>query len=160
MPRLNKSTPLWGSKIKISARALIRGLTVYRFKRNPLYWANFVAANKIQDRLPWMMLQYSQVHKIVKGAGSSNVNKLLSKRRFGSIVDSLYHGDFPLLFSNLKCYFEDGLLNFVEKQTKHSYVVELQRYWWIFRSNFIVDSPHPPKSERNTMATYGQQYRS
>ena len=39
---------------------------------------------------------------------------------------------------------------------KHSYVVRLQRYWWIFRSNFGVDSPHPQKSVHNTMATYGQ----
>ena len=26
---------------------------------------------------------------------------------------------------------------------KHSYVVRLQRYWWIFRSYFCVDSPNP-----------------
>ena len=91
---------------------------------------------------------------------SHNVNKLLLARQFCSIFDSPYHKDFPLLFSKYRCYFEDGLLNFVETQTKHSYVVELQRYCWIFGSNFIVDSSHPPKSEQNTMATCAQQYRS
>ena len=54
-------------------------------------------------------------------------------------------------------FFEDGLLHFVENKTFCSYVVRLQRYWWIFRSNFSVDSPHPPKSVQNTMATRGQQ---
>ena len=64
----------------------------------------------------------------VKGAGPRNVNNLLCKRRFCSIFDSPYHIDFPLIFSKCICYFEDRLLNFVEKQTKHSYVVGLQRY--------------------------------
>ena len=87
-----------------------------------------------------------------KGAGSRNVYKLLSKRRFGAIFDRPYHRYFPLFFSKLRCYFESGVLHFVEKQTKHFYVVGLQRYWWIFRINFILDSPHPPKFEQNTMA--------
>ena len=91
-----------------------------------------------------------------KGAGSRNVNNLLWKRRLCSIFDSPYHRDFPLPFSKYSCYFEDRLLNFVEKQTKHLYVVGLQRYRWIFRSNFTMDSPHPPNSERNTMAMCGQ----
>ena len=43
----------------------------------------------------------------------------------------------------------------VQKQTKHSYFVRLQRYWWIFKSNFSVDLPHPPKSVQNIMATCG-----
>ena len=34
-----------------------------------------------------------------KGAGSRNINKVLSKRRFCSIFDRLSHSDFPLLFS-------------------------------------------------------------
>ena len=35
----------------------------------------------------------------VKGAGSRNVNKFLSKRRFCSIFDRPYHSNFPLNFS-------------------------------------------------------------
>ena len=38
---------------------------------------------------------------------------------------------------------QNGLLSFVEKQTQKSYVVRLQRYWWISRSNFHADSSHP-----------------
>ena len=34
-----------------------------------------------------------------KGAGSRNVNKLLSKRRFRSIFDRPYYNDCPLSFS-------------------------------------------------------------
>ena len=56
----------------------------------------------------------------LKGAGSRNVNKLLSKRRFCSIFDGPYRRDFPLRFSKYRCYLENGLLNFLEKQTKHS----------------------------------------
>ena len=70
----------------------------------------------------------SCMNEMFKGAGSRNVNNLLWKRRFCSIFDSPYHRDFPLLFSKYRSYFEDGLLNFVEKQSKHSYVVGLQRY--------------------------------
>ena len=51
----------------------------------------------------------------LKGAGSRNVNKLLSKRRVFRIFDCPYHRDFPLLFSKYRCYCEDGLLNFLEK---------------------------------------------
>ena len=58
-------------------------------------------------------------------------------------------------FSQNGGFFEDELLDFVEKQMKHSYVV--QSYWWIFKSKFIVDSPYPPISLQNTMATCGQQ---
>ena len=65
---------------------------------------------------------------VLKGAGSRNVNKLLSKRRFWTMFNRPYHSDFPPLFSKSKGYFEDGLLYFVEKQSKHSYVVLLQRY--------------------------------
>ena len=36
----------------------------------------------------------------LKGAGSRNVNKLLSKRRFCSIFDRPYHRDFPLFCQN------------------------------------------------------------
>ena len=43
----------------------------------------------------------------------------------------------------------------VEKQTNYSNVVRLQRYWLIFRSNFLVDSPHPPESVQNRMVTVG-----
>ena len=43
----------------------------------------------------------------IKEVGSSNVNKLLSKRTFGSTFDKPHHRDFPLVLSN-----EDGLLNF------------------------------------------------
>ena len=63
-----------------------------------------------------------------KGAGPHNVNNLLWKRRVCSIFDSPYHRDFPLLISKYRCNFEDGLFNFVEKETKHSDVVGLQRY--------------------------------
>ena len=42
------------------------------------------------------------------------------------------------------------ILYFIKEETKHSFVVRLQRYWWIFRNNFIVDSHHPPKSVQNT----------
>ena len=59
----------------------------------------------------------------------------------------------------MKVYFEDGRLSFAKKQTKHLHVVGLQRHWWIFRSNIIADSPHPPKSEQKIMVTCGQQYR-
>ena len=90
-----------------------------------------------------------------KGAGSRNVNKLLSKRQFCSTFDRPYHRDFPLFFSKWRRYSEDGLLYFLEKQTKHSYVMRLQRYWWIFGSNFLVHSPHPPKSVQDTMARVG-----
>ena len=48
-----------------------------------------------------------------KGAGSHNVSRLLSKRRFCSIFDQPYQSDFPQLF-------EDGLLFFEEKQPNHS----------------------------------------
>ena len=37
--------------------------------------------------------------KVVKGAGSRNVNKRLSKRLFCNIFDRPYHSDFPILFS-------------------------------------------------------------
>ena len=87
----------------------------------------------------------------IKGAGSRNVNKLLSKWRFCSTFDRPYHRGFLLFFSKWRCYFEDGLLSFEENQPKPSYVVRLQRYWWIFGSNFLVDSPHPPESVQNTM---------
>ena len=43
--------------------------------------------------------------------------------------------------SHLNFSFDDENLHFLEKQRKHSYVVPLRRYWWIFRSNFRVDSP-------------------
>ena len=56
----------------------------------------------------------------VKGAGSRKVNKLLSKWLFYSLFDRPYHIDFPPFFSTWKHYFEDRLLNFVEKQTKYS----------------------------------------
>ena len=39
---------------------------------------------------------------VLKGAGSRNVNKLLSKRRFCSIFDGPCQRDFPLLPSKLK----------------------------------------------------------
>ena len=87
--------------------------------------------------------------EFLKGAGLRNVNKLFSKRRFCSIFDRLCQRDFPLLFSKLKCYFEDRLFIFVEKQMKHSHVVPLQRYWWVFKSNFIVDSPLPPDARHS-----------
>ena len=77
----------------------------------------------------------------IKGAGSRNVGKLLSKRRFCSIFDRLCYGDFPLLFSKLKYYFGDGLLYFVEKQTKHSYVVRLRRYLWILEVTLVWIHP-------------------
>ena len=35
---------------------------------------------------------------------------------------------------------------------KHSYVIGLQRYWWVFGSSFLVDSPHPPKSVQSDKA--------
>ena len=97
--------------------------------------------------------------KNIKGAGSSNVNQFLSKWWFCDIFDGPYHRDFPPLFSKWRCYIEYGLLNCVEIQMQNSYVVRLHRYWWILRINFIVDSPHPPKSVQNTVATHGQQFR-
>ena len=36
---------------------------------------------------------------MLKGAGSSNINKLFSKRRFCSIFVRQYHNDSPLIFS-------------------------------------------------------------
>ena len=41
----------------------------------------------------------SQSLSLLKGAGSRNVNKLLSKRRFCNTFDKPYNSDFPLLFS-------------------------------------------------------------
>ena len=40
------------------------------------------------------------LHPTLKGFGSCNVNKLLSKRRFCSIFDTLYHRDFPFISQN------------------------------------------------------------
>lgn len=78
--------------------------------------------------------------KIIKGVGSREVNKLLSKRQFcrffiGHITQTFHN------FFQWKFYPEDGLLNVIEKQNNHSYE-DLQRYQWIFKSSFIVDSPH------------------
>ena len=42
---------------------------------------------------------YLEVRKYIKGAGSHNINKLLSERQFCSVFDRPYHSDFPLLFS-------------------------------------------------------------
>ena len=53
------------------------------------------------------------IYNFVKRSRPRNVNKLT----FCSIFDGPYHRDFPLIFSKLRGYFEDGLLNFVEKQT-------------------------------------------
>ena len=86
---------------------------------------------------------------------SRSVNKFLSKRRFCSIFIGRITDIFRYLSQNEDVIFEDGLLNFVEKQTKHSYVARLQRCLLIFRSNFFVDSPNPPKSVQNTIATLG-----
>ena len=59
----------------------------------------------------------------------------------------------------MKMYFEDGLLNFIKKQTIHSNVIRLQRYWKILGTNFVVDSLFRPKSVLNTTEMSGQQYR-
>ena len=42
---------------------------------------------------------------VLKGAGSRNVNKLLSKQRFCSIFDRPYQSDFPLFFLKMKVLF-------------------------------------------------------
>ena len=109
--------------------------------------------NKITNRIMHCTQHKDTIE--LKRAGSRNVNKLLSKRRLCSIFDRPYHSDFPLLVSKLKCYFEEGLFYLIEKQTKRSYVARLQRYWWIFGSNFSLESPHGPKSVQNTVTHVG-----
>ena len=96
--------------------------------------------------------------RCLEGAGSRNVNKLLSKQKFAVFLIGHITVIFHYFSQNESVILKmDSCL--VEKQTKHSYFVRLQRYWWIFRSNFSLDSPYPPRSVQNTMATCGQQYR-
>ena len=57
------------------------------------------------------------------------------------------------------CYYRLELKRlFVEEQTKHSYVVRLQRYRWISKITFVVDTPHPLKFVKNTIDTCKKQY--
>ena len=53
---------------------------------------------KMINLLPFRYRKSSTKPPSIKGAGSRNVNKFLSKQRFCSNFDRPYHNDFPVLF--------------------------------------------------------------
>ena len=91
-------------------------------------------------------IQQTQVRSLLlKGPG------ILKKQiSFESTLYRLYHIYFSLSFSKWNCRFDDQLLNFVKKQMRNSFFVRWQRYRWISKSTFIVDSPiHKSFAEQN-----------